>query len=348
MEAKKRRTKRRHSKDKHRNPNPKPKTFNLPPNSYDKRRKEFDLKALKIQVEGKKPFRSKRERMSSGLYSKYCSSQNFFYTKEIDNILCGIKSKVNVRFLEDLGYYTELERREEMLKRYYQRKEYPKKIKLLSEYYKFHEDVPRLSMLPLSTVIHGYHDQKRRINYIKITKMLNNGKIDSEIVRNMDPNEDSDFSKGSVASSLLSFLPDEFKTPVLTQAIKKSQTPRGRLKKSKSSHKNHKVKKQVTKGRNMWNGADFRVKKSRTPSNHSPPDFYIGKLKKHKNSRLFFENLKGLDFKLLYKLFLIFSTKKFIFTIFMRSIIKVFRFWSDYFSFSAVSSFQCQILWRNY
>jgi hypothetical protein len=171
----------------------------------------FNIRKILSEVEPCTRKKSLAERLNSRLYQKYCSSQNFFYTKEIDNILCGIKSAGSIQHTEEAAYLTELERQEEMLKRYYRMAEYPKKIKLLCEYYKFHEDVPRLAMLPLSSLIHNYHDQKRRINYIKITKMLNNGKIDSEIIRNMDPNEDSEYSKCSVASSLLSFLPEEFK-----------------------------------------------------------------------------------------------------------------------------------------
>ena len=178
----------------------------------------FNIRKIHCEVERPRCKITLAEKLNSKLYEKYCSSQNFYYTKEIDNILCGVKSAGSIQYTEEVAYMTELERKEEMLKRYYKRGEYPKKIKLLSEYYKFHEDVPRLAMLPLSSLIHSYHDQKRRINYIKITKMLNNGKIDSEIIRNMDPNEDSDLSRCSVASSLLSFLPEEFKLEQLTSA----------------------------------------------------------------------------------------------------------------------------------
>lgn len=188
----------------------------------------FNIRRIRWKVEQPRRRISLAERLNSKLYEKYCSSQNFYYTKEIDNILCGIKSVGSIQYQEDLGFMTELERREEMLKRYYSRGEYPKKIKLLSEYYKFHEDVPRLAMLPLSSLIHNYHDQKRRINYIKITKMLNNGKIDSEIVRNMDPNEDSELSHCTVASSLLSFLPDEFKQTHFASSAHKPPVDRTR------------------------------------------------------------------------------------------------------------------------
>lgn len=190
----------------------------------------FDIRRVRSLVEGPQRSRTMAQRLNSKLYDKYCSSQNFYYTKEIDNILCGIKSSGSIQFAEEVAYRSEAERREEMLKRYYRVPEYPKKIKLLCEYYKFHEDVPRLAMLPLSALIHNYHDQKRRINYIKITKMLNNGKIDSEIIRNMDPNEDSEYSKCSIASSLLSFLPEEFKHDQLLRPPPKKAVPKRGLK----------------------------------------------------------------------------------------------------------------------
>ncbi len=44
---------------------------------------------------------------------------------------------------------------------------------MLTEYYKFHKDIPRLFMQTISTVMNKYHDKKRRIEYVKITKMLN-------------------------------------------------------------------------------------------------------------------------------------------------------------------------------
>ena len=48
---------------------------------------------------------------------------------------------------------------------------------MLSEYYKFHNDVPRLFMYSVAEIIHNYYDKKRRLNYIKVTKMLK-GEVD--------------------------------------------------------------------------------------------------------------------------------------------------------------------------
>ncbi len=46
---------------------------------------------------------------------------------------------------------------------------------MLCEYYKFHKDIPRLFMLPSITTLNKYHDKKRRIEYVRITKLLNEG-----------------------------------------------------------------------------------------------------------------------------------------------------------------------------
>jgi hypothetical protein len=130
------------------------------------------------------------------LYSKYSSSQNYYYTKDINEILTN-ERKPNVIDFKDLKF---LDEREEYLKRYYKIFEYSHKLKMLAEYYKFHKDIPRLFFLPLTKVnsdiniinsifiikyknisiltifiikiINRYHDKKRRIDYIRITKML--------------------------------------------------------------------------------------------------------------------------------------------------------------------------------
>ncbi len=103
------------------------------------------------------------------LYSKFASSQNYYYTRDINDILANNRTRA-VIYQKDLLSY--LEEDEEYLKRYYQINENPFKMKLLVEYYKFHKDIPRLFMQPTSEVLNRYHDKKRRIEYFKIKKML--------------------------------------------------------------------------------------------------------------------------------------------------------------------------------
>ena len=67
------------------------------------------------------------------------------------------------------------------MKRYYKKKEYCPKVELLTEYYKFHEDVPRIFMMPQARLIHNFYDKKRRINYVWINRMLHGDMFDEKI-----------------------------------------------------------------------------------------------------------------------------------------------------------------------
>lgn len=42
-------------------------------------------------------------------------------------------------------------------------------LRRVAEYYKYHDDVPRIFMMPIAKVIHKYYDKTRRIKYIMIT-----------------------------------------------------------------------------------------------------------------------------------------------------------------------------------
>lgn len=61
---------------------------------------------------------------------------------------------------------------DEFLKRWYGQKEFKKKMELLTEYYKFHKDIPRLFMLPTTDFLNIYHDKKRRIEFYRISKLI--------------------------------------------------------------------------------------------------------------------------------------------------------------------------------
>lgn len=79
---------------------------------------------------------------------------------------------------------------ENLLKRFYWVEEYNQKIELLTEYYKFHEDVPRIFHMPLAKIIHNFYDKKRRINYIKINKMLHgNSFVENIKIHDTDSSE---------------------------------------------------------------------------------------------------------------------------------------------------------------
>lgn len=54
----------------------------------------------------------------------------------------------------------------------YAANEYQGKIKMLSEYYKFHNEVPRLFMLSFMDTLDSYVDEKRQLEYVKVTNIL--------------------------------------------------------------------------------------------------------------------------------------------------------------------------------
>ena len=58
------------------------------------------------------------------------------------------------------------------MRRIYKNTEFSHKIKLLTEYYKFHHDIPRLFMLPETNTLNNFHDKKRRFEYFWIARLI--------------------------------------------------------------------------------------------------------------------------------------------------------------------------------
>lgn len=106
--------------------------------------------------------------VNKALYSKYSSSQNYYYTKDINEILADSRTTAVIAFKDAVHFDEE----DEYLKRFYNYSEYDFKIKMLTEYYKFHNDIARIFMMPVSNVLNKFHDKKRRLEYIRVTKML--------------------------------------------------------------------------------------------------------------------------------------------------------------------------------
>ena len=103
------------------------------------------------------------------LYTKFSSSQNYYYTRDINDILANTRAQAVIHFKDEITWNDD---EDEYLKRYYQIQENDFKMKMLAEYYKFHKDIPRLFMIPICDSLNKYHDKKRRIEYFRIKKML--------------------------------------------------------------------------------------------------------------------------------------------------------------------------------
>ena len=101
------------------------------------------------------------EMIMEALYNKYSQSQNFYYAKDINDFIDNNPTSSNITYKEQCFQDDE----EEYLQRFYMNWEHEERIVLLTEYYKFHEDVPRTFLKRLTEILSWYHDQKRTMKY---------------------------------------------------------------------------------------------------------------------------------------------------------------------------------------
>lgn len=102
------------------------------------------------------------------LYHIHASSQNYYYVKDVNQIVADERTPAAVKF-KDL---TQDQQREELLKRFYKAKEYQPKLTKLCEYYKFHKEIPRMFAKQSYDTFFDHHDKKRKVEYVVITKKL--------------------------------------------------------------------------------------------------------------------------------------------------------------------------------
>ncbi|CAD8043546.1 unnamed protein product [Paramecium primaurelia] len=103
------------------------------------------------------------------LYHKYASSQNYYYTKEINDILNKNRTSATIKFYDDMQYLEN----EECMPRLYQYDDYQSKIQLLVEFYKYHHDLPRFTVdKDIIQILNLYYDKKRKLEYYKIQRQI--------------------------------------------------------------------------------------------------------------------------------------------------------------------------------
>lgn len=127
-------------------------------------------------------FKATFSMLNKALFLKYSSSQNYYYTKDIQELIDSSRKVHVIEFKDNILF----EEREEYLTRIYKSSEHKAKISYLTEYYKYHKEVPRLFMLPSSNSINHFHDKKRRIEYYKIKRMLADQKKGVVVTGNKD------------------------------------------------------------------------------------------------------------------------------------------------------------------
>jgi hypothetical protein len=107
-------------------------------------------------------------KLNHKLYKKYSSSQNYYYTRDINAILSESRSKGYIFYKDCLQFLTESEE----LRRFYLVEEFRHKLTDLAEYYKFHREIPRIFAKSEYDLYFDYHDKKRKIEFLRITNLL--------------------------------------------------------------------------------------------------------------------------------------------------------------------------------
>ncbi|CAK62496.1 unnamed protein product (macronuclear) [Paramecium tetraurelia] len=103
------------------------------------------------------------------LYHKYASSQNYYYTREINEILSKQRTSSVILFQDYLHFDDE----DEYLKRFYINEVYDNKMKLLKEFYKFHKDLPRFALTKqILQTLNYYYDKRRKLDYYRIQRQI--------------------------------------------------------------------------------------------------------------------------------------------------------------------------------
>lgn len=110
------------------------------------------------------------------LYQKYSSSQTYFYTNKIHEIIKEKRTSVNIMY-EDVEYLLD---QEENLKRWYQAREYDLKMTTFKEYYFYHTDCPRVFLKTIEEIYAKWQDRKRDLVYKKLKLIYNESLSNSE------------------------------------------------------------------------------------------------------------------------------------------------------------------------
>lgn len=94
-------------------------------------------------------FIEKAKMVTRALYYKYSSSQNYFYSKEINNFMetpTDLKIRSRLINFQDL---IAIEERNDYFTKLFNKTERLEKLKFLVEYYKYHNEIPRMFLRPI-------------------------------------------------------------------------------------------------------------------------------------------------------------------------------------------------------
>lgn len=166
--------------------------------------------------------------LNRALFLKYSNSYDHLQLKEIEEFVQP-KRKVHIINFKDNVLY---EQEEDYMTECFSFKQIYKKIQFLTEYYKYHNEIPRFFMKKISDVMNRYHDKKRRIDYYRIKKLLKEQNEDVEFSQEeSESSSDSDSGKKKrnlqdikICSKILKTFMEEVQKSLMKKKIEKSQT----------------------------------------------------------------------------------------------------------------------------
>lgn len=106
--------------------------------------------------------------LTTSLYEKYSTSSNFYFSRQIDDLLnnaCNEQVTAFHEILYDLENF-------EFIKREYTRSEFTNKILHFSEYYKFNRDIPRCFDKDLQSPLMRYQEKVKKLDFRKVKNAL--------------------------------------------------------------------------------------------------------------------------------------------------------------------------------
>jgi hypothetical protein len=131
--------------------------------------------------------------LNRALYLKYSNSYDHLLTKEIEEFVENKHKRTVISFKDNVL----IEEEEEYMTEVFEPTRTKKKVEFLTEYYKFHNEIPRIFIKEVSDVMNRYHDKKRRIDYYRIKKLLKEQNGEENFSEDDEEDEESDESSES-------------------------------------------------------------------------------------------------------------------------------------------------------
>ncbi len=107
-------------------------------------------------------------RINSRLYKKYSSSQNYYYIKDVNDILSDARTQAVIHYKQLMDLDTE----SEQVRKFVDDDNYIRKMRGLVDYYRFHKEIPRIFAKHVYDMYFDHHDRKRKVEYVTITRNL--------------------------------------------------------------------------------------------------------------------------------------------------------------------------------